>query len=254
MPSSEFIVPTWLAEPPHSWVVGSGAYGQALALVLGAEPMTYEMLAVTPEAEMGGRLPRVLNELDRVILLPESGHSAADVLRIWEAVWRWIERLSAAGEDHEVVFLVLASPSGKESMARALSVGMGMSEKEMSAHGQVVGEAGMPLSELIELLQSAKPCDHVRLVNRRNADACRRALAELVMAAESGGAGDDITTAAERVRGAFGGREYDLDLFCQPPSHANGNRLRNMVKRLVTEPVTPEFAAECALLFPKILS
>jgi len=44
--------------------------------------------------------------------------------------------------------------------------------------------------------------------------------------------------AASHLAKIFDGREYQFDLFCRPPCHSNGNRLRSLLDKLVTQGVT----------------
>ena len=48
-----------------------------------------------------------------------------------------------------------------------------------------------------------------------------------------------MKVAAAGVLETFAGQEYDLDLFCHSPHHANGNALRGLLRQIVTGEVTP---------------
>ena len=55
----------------------------------------------------------------------------------------------------------------------------------------------------------------------------------------------EVKLAAQQVFAAFSGCEYHLDLFCRPPAHRNGNRLRKLLSEIVTESVTPDNHQDC---------
>lgn len=244
----------WRYTPPETLVTGDGPYAVALASVLGTVAVSSDRLLAGPEPNAAGGYPRALKHLKRGFLVVPETTSPADAIRSHQAVWDWIEKLSAAGPEHEVAFLLVAPPHEGDALRHAIAVWLGLNEAELAEHGHAVCEMGIPLAELLAVLSSVAPCDRVRLLNRRKADLRRRALAGLAEAVGTVGEGSVIQATARAVADLFKGSEHDLDLFCQPPSHANGNRLRSMVKKLVTEPVTPEFAAECATHLPQLLS
>jgi len=244
----------WRTTPPSVLLLGQGSYASALAFVVGAATLDWEAASAGPQPNADGRLPRVLDPLERVFAVPDSNRSDADILGGLEGVWAWIEKLSGGGPEHEVALLLIAPPRRGEALKRAMAIWLGVGEADLAAHGHAVCEMGMPLAELLISLRAVVPCDRVRLLNRRAADLRRRALTDLSVVIQGAAGGSAIPAAATAVVRAFDEGQHEVDLFCRPPSHANGNRLRALLKRLVTEAVTPELVQEARALLPDALA
>jgi hypothetical protein len=229
---------TWLASPPSNLVVGVGAYASALALILGGEFIRTEQILVGPGPNEVGGFPRVLGGLERVFLVASSSHSAADLLRIHDVVWDWVEKLSPDGDQQELSILFVVPSASCESLAIPLAAGLGLERFEVGTPGHGLIRMDSPLPALFAAVatvpsQDLPPLRAQQAANRRHA-----LLKALIKATE-----DEVPAAARRVNEAFVGQEYLLDLFCRPPSHRNGNQLRGWLNAVVTEEVTPYNAA-----------
>jgi hypothetical protein len=226
----------WFLNPVHTIVVGDGPFAAALAFVLGGARLDGDTLLAGPQPMSTG-FPRVLSGLQRVIQVVGGGQSAADALHWHDAAWAWVEKLSSQGADHEQGFLFVVPRDAGAALEDSLATGLAVGDLDFAAHGYAMCRAGIRMAELVELLRQIGTSDLVRLRNRRAADGRRRVLTKLMEAERSNDA-SVLANAASEVTAAFDGKEHDLDLFCRAPSHANGNRLRSLLKRLVTAGVT----------------
>lgn len=229
----------WRYAPPETLVAGDGPYAVALATVLGTEGISLGQLQSGPEAEDGGRFPQVLESLARAILVVSESMSAAEAIQCHRAAWDWIERLSSAGDQHELAFLFMLPEDTSQGFEDALAVGLGVPRIDPASTGHAVWRRTGSLSELLDVLTGIRPMDLLPLRARRAADTKHTTMAGLRATL----AQDNPTTvseAARQVLAAFSGQDYLLDLFCRAPSHRHGNLLRGWLNAAVTYPVTPE--------------
>lgn len=233
---------SWLTDPPETLVTGDGAYADALAFVLGTAALKRETVAAGPQPNAVGSFPRVLDELRRVLLVVSESMSAAEALQLHEALWRWVGKLASAGEQHDLAFIFILPADAPPSFDAALAVGLALSKINPATTGHAVWRRSGGLQELLDVIGHTRPMDLVALRSRRAADSRHTALAELQAAASSNDA-SAASAAVRNVRAAFSGREYDLDLFCRPPSHQHGNLLRKWLDAAVTSRVTPDWWA-----------
>ena len=237
IPSFSTIPESWLSDPPETLIIGDGPYAQALGLILGAVVLDVDDL-IKGAGETGeGGLPLVLSDLRRAIIVAGASESASDLLRCHEAIWRWIEKLSPEGEQHEIATLFVLPPSSADAFSESLAVGMGM-ENLNSELGVGFARMGDSLESLCRAASAIHPSDlpPLRALQARNAR--HRAIRQLLQADTPGA----LSQAARNVSECFHGMEYHLDLFCQAPSHRNGNLMRQWLRTAVTEAVTPEFS------------
>jgi hypothetical protein len=232
------LVDTLIASPPHTLVVGQGTYARAFGHILGETLIDSDEILLGPVPNASGGYPRILGGLERAFVVASSNHSAADLLRIHDAIWDWVEKLSPNGDQHELSILFVVPPAGGESLVGALAAGLGLERfaSGMPGHGWVRMDASLP--ELLAAVAATTPQDLPPLRARRAADRRHAVLKVLIEAPE-----DEVPDVARRVNEAFLGQEYLLDLFCLPPSHRNGNQLRGWLNAVVTEEVTPYDAA-----------
>lgn len=230
---------TWRNSPPDSILVGEGVFAIAAAQVLGAARVSSGQLACGPEQNADGSLPLVLEDLNRVMLVVSENMSAADALRCHQMVWEWIEQLSSARDQHELVFIFMLLADISHGFEDTLATGLGISKIDPAATGHAVWRRSDSLSGLLGFLTNTQPMDLVPLRARRVADIKHIALARL-RASVSLNDADALREAARDVLSAFSGCEYALDVFCCPPSHQNGNLLRRWLDAAVTDSVTPK--------------
>ncbi len=234
---SSSIPVSWLSHPPQTLVVGEGPYARALRLVLGAAIIGADDLSVgIREPEEGGS-PLVLRDLERVLIVAAASQSAADLVSCHDALWRWIKELSPAGEQHEGAILFALPHSSGNAFAESLAVGLGI-EKLEPEEGLAVARMGDSLESLCRVLSAIRPCDLPPLRARQAGNARHTAIRQLIEAATV----EDLDQAARNAAECFSGQEYHFDLFCRPPSHRNGNQLRQWLRTSVTAGVTPESA------------
>jgi len=229
---------SWKFDPPNTLVAGDGPYAAALAQVLDAQLMDWESLSAGPEAEEAARYSRILNDIDRVFIVGSAARNTAGFLCCHEAIWNWIAKLTSGRTQHDVAIIFVlpetASRDGKEALAIGLGIPTG--EFEKSGHGVVRMSDG--LAGMLETSSRVAARDRVRFLARRKSDKRHAALARLKEAQSSSGPEAGIE-AARQVLEVFAEYEHHLDLFCSSPSHQNGNRLRTILRHLVTKPVTP---------------
>ena len=233
---------SWITNPPETLLAGDGAYAEALSFVLGTVALNREMTAALPQPNAAGRFPRVFDDLKRVLLVVSERMSAAEALQLHEGVWQWVGKLASAGEHHDLAFIFILPADAPPSFDSALAVGLALSKIDPLTTGHAVWRRSGGLQELLDVMGETHPLDFVVLRARRAADSRHTALAELQAAVSSNDA-SAASAAVRNVRIAFSGREYDLDLFCRPPSHQRGNLLRKWLDSAVTSPVTPDWWA-----------
>lgn len=236
----------WLHNHPEYLVAGDGPYSHALAFVLGTVPIRLDHLATGPSPTRDGGFPRVLGRLKSAFLVVPDEMPASEALRHHQRIWEWIERLSPDGEQHELAFFFVLPPCASPEYEGSLAVGLVVSEVDPATTGHAIWRSSSSLVDLFELMSRTHPLDAVSLCRRRASDSRRLALAQLRDAVDKGDPALGVD-AASQVLAAFRGQEYDLDLFCRPPSHRHGNQLRKWLKRTVTAAVTPEEWAEYRL-------
>jgi hypothetical protein len=231
---------SWLAEPPRSLVVGEGPYARALAGILAAAGLLPDEVMTGPAPNESGGYPRVFGKLQRVFVVAGASQSAADLLRVHDALWHWIEKLSPAGDQHELAILFIIPPSAVDSLARSLAVGLGLERIETGTPGHRWVRMDSPLAGILETAASITPQDLPPLKARQAAEARHAALLDLRQAVTD----EARLNAARRLSELFRNEEYLLDLFCRPPCHRNGNRLRGWLNGIVTGHVTPQDQAD----------
>lgn len=221
-------------------MVGDGCYAKALATCLAAGVLRVQELRVGPAARPNGVFPRVFENLKRVCLVLPEDMSAAETLRCHQSLWNWVEKLSSAGDQHDLAFIFILPADVSSQFTDTLAVGLGVDQIDLAATGHGVWRRSGSLSEMLHQMHQIRPMDLLTLRARRAGDAKRHALAELLQAV----AQDDLSaasTAARKALAVFSGQEYHLDIFCRPPSHHNGNLLRCWLNTAVTESVTQDW-------------
>lgn len=227
----------WLASPPEILVIGNGPFAMAFAQILMAA-------RVAADEILGGLQPggcgasRVLDDLRRVFIVAESSQASADLLCVEEAFWRWIEVLTADKEQHRVAVQFILPPQSFADYVGSLALGLSCHRLDPGSTGHGASSMADGLAQILTLSTEIQPKDQVALWNRRISDQYRSVLSAFERAV---GCDDfrEAQEAAEAVTAAFVGREYRIDLFCRPPCHSNGNRLRSILNEIVTGSVTP---------------
>ncbi len=233
----------WKCNLPESLVVGDGPYAAVLASITESAILPSEHLHAGPAPDGEGGYPLVLDSLRRALLVVSDDMSAAEALRCHSSLWRWVEDLSSAGDQHDLaVVFVMPATAGRE-YEDALAVGLYVPAIDPKTTGHGVWRQTDTLMALIELAAAIRPMDALSLRGRRCCDAKRLALAQLRIAAEQGD-GTAISAAAKSVQESFCDAEYHLDLFCNAPSHQNANLLRRWLSAGVTSAVTQDWCAE----------
>lgn len=235
MPDTSAICRYWMSTPPQALLIGDGAYSGALSLVLGAGSIGPAELLVGLGEPGDTGYPQVLRGLERAIIVAGASQSASDILRCHAALWRWIEKLSPEGDQHEVAILLVLPQSSGDSLAESMAIGLGL-EKFDPELGHGIARMGDSLEFLCQALSAIRPCDLPPLRARQEGNARHKAIRQLAVAGDQ----EELTQAARNVAECFAGEEYHLDLFCRPPSHRNGNQLRKWLQEAVTNGVTPD--------------
>jgi hypothetical protein len=232
-----------MCNPPETLVVGDGCYAKVLAACLEAGVLSLQELSADSSVCFDNGFPRVLENLKRAILVVSNSMAPADALRCHGSVWNWVERLSSAGDQHDLEFLFILPSEDFSHYEDALALGLGVDRIDPATTCHAVWRRSGSLAELLVVLSKIQPTDLLVLRARQRSDIKRRALKKLHQSLVQ----DDplVTgTAAREALAVFAGQEYNFDIFCRPPSHENGNLLRRWLNVGVTNPVTPEWQAE----------
>lgn len=244
---------SWEPFPPHSLVIGSGPMARALTVIFGAATLDYPSIMTGPEPDDSGAFSKKpLDELTRVFLVADSKMSASDHLSGFEEVWKWVEKLSPVGDCHKLAFIHILPSGPSPGFESSLASGLALDFLDPASNANGVWRPEESLSGLLLVLGKLVPKDLVFFNGRRRADKRRIALAALKMAAISGSVSEMIAAATE-VRKVFEDNEYDLDLFCSQPCHPTGNRLRTILRLLVTTGVTQEVTEALRGEIPSLL-
>jgi hypothetical protein len=203
---------------------------------MGAAFLTPEQILAGPSPNESGGFPRVLVTLGRAFIIVGNSHGATEVLRMHDAAWDWVAKLSPEGDQHELSVIFVVSPAASESLERAIAAGLGLEgfTTGMPGHGLVRMDAALP--ELLAAAAAVPLRDLPPLRARQAADRRHTALKALLETATE----QQQIGAAQRVNEVFRDQEYLMDLFCRPPNHRNGNLLRSWLSTLVTKGVTPD--------------
>lgn len=237
-------IPTdWQYDPPEAFVAGDGPYASALASVLGTVPVRIYQLEAGPATTKSGGFSRVFDNLKWVLLVVPEAMPASEALQCHKQVWEWVEKLSSEGEQHELAFLFVIPSGVSQNYEESLAAGLVLASIDPEATGHAVWMRSGSLMELLDLIKRTHPSDAVSMRARRASDSRHIALSQLRNALSQTDP-SLCRDAAKAVRAVFGGQEYHLDLFCRPPAHQNGNRLRKWLNDTVTGAVTPEQWAE----------
>lgn len=244
----------WQYDPPVCFVVGEKPYGAALATVVGTVAVSFDQLAAGPAESVSGGFPRVFQNLKWAFLVVPDATPPFDALQAHQRIWEWVKRLSPSGEQHELAFVFILPAGASSCYEEDLAVGLIVSECNLVRSGHGIWRRSGSLNDLVDLARRTHPSDLVSLRGRRASDSKHVAVARLRSAARA----TDPTRGREATMAvlvAFRDQEYLLDLFCRPPSHQNGKRLRTILNAAVTNPVTLEWwvdarskIAECIAL------
>jgi hypothetical protein len=230
----------WQETPPQGLVVGDGPYTAALAAVLGIEYAPLALLNFQAQPNDRGGHRRMLDQLASVFLVVPEDMQPAEALHCHCQVWSLVEKLSSAGEQHDLAFLFVLPADAPRSYEKSLALGLAIPEITPATTGHAVCRRSSSLSQLRNLAASTTPMDLPPLRARQSRDTRHVALARLRASVQQ----DDpsaATAAARQVLEAFSEQEYHLDQFCRPPGHPNGNLLRVWLSIAVTKPVTPDW-------------
>ena len=230
----------WLSTPPRNLVIENGSYSHVITGILGASCLSATDLPIIEFTNLGTAIPRVFSELKCVILVANRSESPAEVLNYHEAIWKWIEALSPDGDMHELVMLVIVPAELSERFIEALLMKWGITLDEAKSFGLGFATMGDSLESLCQTLAETTAMDLLPLRARQAKDVRHKSI-RLLLDAQTF---EDFSLATKQVSELFKGSEYHLDLFCQPPAHSNGNRLRSLLSEIVTESVTPDILAD----------
>jgi hypothetical protein len=229
----------WQYDSTESFVVGDGPYAKTLAFVFSTVCVSAEKLSDQAGFYEGDSYPLVLENLKRVLFTIPPGMPTADAIRCHRRVWKWVEKLSPFGDQHDLVFVFVLPPDAAAGYEGDLALGLGIQDVDPKTVGIAFWRSSGSLRELLDVLEQVRPMDLPPLRARQTADARHVVLAHLRKAVQGSDLGA-LQRLAQEVLTVFSEHEYHLDLFCNPPSHQNGNQLRQWLHRIVTESVTPE--------------
>lgn len=235
-PRKAFIRESW--DLPRILVIGNGNYALTFAQILGASLLDPNQLLRKPAEIENSSLPMVFGDLERVVLVEGNRRSAAHLLIIYQTFWRWIEKLSPKGDQHDLSFLIILSESQGYVYERALALGLGLDSVDPETSGHGVVRFSDSLEYIFKTLLSIRPMDLPSLRGRIKMDARHNAVRALRLAHTP----ESLKTAAKEIQSVFLEQEFNLDLFCKPPNHRNGNKLRQLLWQIQTTDLTPKTA------------
>ena len=230
----------WRYAPPESLVAGNGPYAAALAAILGTVAVPFDRLQAGPEPDSEGAYPQVLENLIRTFLVVTEAMSPRETLRCHHSLWNWVEKLSSAGDQHDLAFLFVLPALAGEDYEKAIAIGLSFPSLDPATTGHAAWRQSGSLVDLLDLTASINPMDRMALTARERSDGRRMALAQLRDVLPRCDA-PQLQAAVRAVLAAFRQEEYHLDLFCRAPSHHHGNLLRRWLNEGVTGSVTQDW-------------
>jgi len=232
----------WLDQPPELLVVGESLFAHALGGILGITPVPPRIFQESGNDSRSGTELLVLSRLRLIFVVAGLGDSAGDLVALHRGLWEWVVRFTADQEEHRLR-LVFILPPPFDRLASSLASGLAFPSLEAAGKACSIVAMDLSLADLLTTASTTAMTDFVAVRGRFKADLRRNALrrlADLVSRSDAGSeVAEAIRDAAVAVTEVFRNQEYDLDLFCRPPRHRNGNLLRQWLGHAVTGMVTP---------------
>jgi hypothetical protein len=244
----------WLSDPPQHLVVGNGPYTAALAQLLRTVSLRLDHIQAGPDLDEVVRYSRVLDDVRALVFIVPAEMSAPEALCHHQRLWDWVERLTRGKDCHAIGFVFVLGGEVPSAFDRAIATGLAIPAFDPIVSGHAIWRRSGTLQSLLDLLLHTARKDLQSLRGRRAEDIRRKSLVALAAESKSGTDDQAFSAAAATVMDAFRGREYDLDLFCLPPCHHNGNVLRAWLRSAVTGPVTLEIRKQGIELLALFLS
>lgn len=147
----------------------------------------------------------------------------------FELAWQETITRCLCKDEQDLRCVVVTNPRLRQTVTRDLPclLGSNSSIEAPLMHG--IWSWDEPLAKLEAELQRTAPCEWKTILARRKADVRWRAIQQFKNALNA----PDVPAIGEAIAGvirAFDSREFELDAFCRPPQHANGNKLRNWLR------------------------
>jgi hypothetical protein len=243
----------WLSDPPQYLLAGDGPYAAALASLLRTVSLRLDDVHAGPNSMKASYYPRVLDDIRTLVLVVPEEMRAPEALYHHQCLWDWIEKLTRGKDCHASGFVFVLGTEAPAKFDHALATSLAVPAVDPIISGHAIWRRSGALQSLLELLRQTAHKDLQALRGRRAADIRRKSLVALAVESRSGTDERALLAAATKVADAFRGREYDLDLFCLPPCHRNGNLLRAWLRHAVTGPVTPETRRQGGELLASVL-
>lgn len=243
----------WFQAPPRTLLAGDGPYASGLAPGLGAAILRLAQLEGGPSPKPDGAYDHPLDNLESALMLVPEGMSPAETICHHQWLWDWIEKLTSAKDCHPVSFVFILDSAAPTDFDRALATGLAMHTMDPRTYGHAVWRRSGTTDSLTTLLRATLPRDLQTLRGRCAADARSKAIATFAALLKANADHIAISRAANQIASAFKDHEYDLDMFCLPPCHRNGNVFRQWLQSAVTGSVTPDSWEDCKRLASSVI-
>lgn len=239
-----YSVDEWSANSPHLLVAGDGSLAAVLGHVLGASVMSLNALDEHAlEGEEEGESYRLLEKVHSIMIIVPLSAGLTDVARWVDQIWGLVERLSSMCDQHDLRWVLVPVASNPGSLEEGLGAVLAVpTVAQLASHGYGIWCPQHSLEDLVRVWQSVLPNDLLTLRARRNQDGRRRVLGALLGALQDNNQ-EAVVAVAKEVATQFFKHEYLLDVFCRPPSHQRGSKLRRWLTEVVTHGVTPHLCS-----------
>ncbi len=243
----------WLNKRPDTLIVGEGACARALSAVIqGAETVIFETTGDGSSLPKGweSRIRKLspLQDVKTILLIWQSDMSAGDLLwrhaRLWEFLLEWNSKDEFQKIGWVIVTNQVPGEEQRQQLARQILV------PDLSGdHGYVFWGRTSGLPKLLEAVEQTHRGDCQEWQARRLHDAKRRQLAGLRKVLLDGDL-DAVSKNSQAVLAQFKALEIEIDNYCVPNCHTNGNQWRSWLRNAVTNDVTPEMVARGRSFLP----
>lgn len=236
----------WAAENfarrPTLLVCGVGGLAHALTQVLVRSLLVdRSALANVTLGKTFGKTVLRLDEVKAILLICQSGMTVAEVLWFHGQLWKLVLSENGGDVNQQMRFIIFSSQEMR--LAHRAQLARGLMVPELNGqHGYAFCEWAGGLKGLLDAMTTTEPTDAQNWEVLKRDDIRRHqitALSEALL----GGNMEAVRVKSMAVWTQFKSLEIEIDSYCAPHCHTNGNQWRSWLRDAVTKDVTPEMVA-----------